>query len=127
MIKLLAKNQQDKRYYFCDDENNVYIINVPLKNSEMQFVDRLSDFLRKSFDSDLVYDERNFNNIEELREYAIHDSVSVERNASLNKKVPLDDFLLYAPVKIVENYLDLIEEMINAKDLSGIAFFYSSI
>jgi len=128
MIKLLAKSQSGGRYYFCEDDDSVYLISSPLEKSEKEFIDDLPVFLRKSIDSDLTYDERDFNSIEELRAFAICDCDPKKRGISLkNTHKPLLDLLILAPIEIVEEYFAMIEDKINRKDFIGLSIFFKQL
>ena len=78
MIKLVAKNQSDGRYYFYEEDDIVYMIKSPLAKSKKEHVDSLPVFLRKSLDTDLTFCKDEFKNIEELRTFAIRDCAPVE-------------------------------------------------
>ena len=87
MIKLVAKNQSDGRYYFYEEDDIVYMIKSPFTKTKKEQVDSLPVFLRKSLDTDLTYCEGEFNNIEELRAFAIRDCAPEERGI-LNSPTP---------------------------------------
>jgi len=127
MIKLIAKNQSDKRYYFHDDNESVYLINAPLSKSEAVYIDKLTSFLRKHVDSDLVYDEKDFYNIDDLRDYAIRDCTLNNINTNVTNDLPLDDLLLFAPTEIVTDYLNMIQDMINRNDFINIGLFFKQL
>jgi len=127
MIKLIAKNQSDKRYYFYDDNEYVYLIDAPLATSEAVYIDNLANFLRKHVDSDLIYDEIDFVNIDALREYAISDSTLYNASSTINNDLPLDDLLLFAPAEIVTDYLNMIQDMIHRNDLTNIGLFFKQL
>ena len=127
MIKLVAKNQSDGRYYFYEEDDIVYMIKTPFANAEKEQVDTLSVFLRKSLDTDLTFCEDEFKNFEELRIFAIHDCAPTERGINLsrlNSHETLDDLLAYAPIEIVEEYLRLIGDMISHKIFTGLDLFF---
>jgi len=127
MIKLLAKSQTDGRYYFIEDEESVYMIKAPLAEAQKEFVDVLPVFLEKSFNSSLVYDNQEFQNFEELRAFAISDSAPEKRGADLTSQESLEDLLIYAPVEIVEEYFEMIENMITRKEFIGINDFFKQL
>jgi len=127
MIKLLAKNKSDGRYYFSEDDISVYLIKSPLAKSEKVYVDPLTVFQRKSFDSDLTFDEQEFTSMEELRAYAIQDCDPVKRGVSLKAAEPNLDILVYAPVQIVEKFLKMIEDMIDNKKFKGLNLFFEQL
>jgi len=127
MINLLAKNQSSGRYYFCEDDESVYFIKPPLKDSEMEFVDSLPVFLRKSFDSDLTFDKKEFADLEGLRTFAIRYCDPEKRGIQLNNQESLSDLLIYAPVEIVEEYFEMIEDMISRKEFAGLELFFNQL
>ena len=126
MIKLMAKNQSGGRYYFSEDDGSVYSIKSPLATAEKEFVDTLPTFLRKSIDSDLTFDEQDFEWLEDLRKYAIRDCAPENRGVSLISREPLD-LLVCAPAEIVEEYFSMIEDMIDQKELAGLALFFKQL
>jgi len=127
MIKLLAKNQSDGRYYFCEDDNFVYLIESPLLKSEKEYVDPLQVFLRKSLDTDLTFCEQDFENIEELRAFAIRDCDPENRGVTLKQQESTEDLLIYAPVEVVKEYFEMIEDMINRKEFKGLDLFFKQL
>ena len=127
MITLLAKSPVDMRYYFTEDNDSVFLIKEPLKTSKKVFIDKLPIFLRKSFDTDLVYDDKAFEHIDELREYAINDSKSNINSMSSFAFGSLDDLLIYAPIDIVEEYLELIQKKIGRNDFTKIELFFRQL
>ena len=127
MIKLLAKNQSDGRYYFSEDDCSVFFIQSPLLKSEKEYVDPLDVFLRKSLDTDLTFDEREFKNMEELRAFAIEDCDPEKRGVSLKKQESSEDLLIFAPVEIVKEYFEMIKDMINRKEFTGLDLFFKQL
>jgi hypothetical protein len=127
VIKLLAKNKTDGRYYFTEDESSVYLIKPPFTNEKKSFIDTLPVFLRKSIDADIVYEEREFGAIEELVVFAINDSKPENRYVELSNQLQLDDLLIYAPKKMIEEYYSIIEDMINRKEFVGIDVFFKQL
>ena len=126
MIKLLAKNQSGGRYYFQEDDGSVYSIKSPLAKAEKELVDSLPVFLRKSIDLDLTFDEQDFENIEDLRAFAIRDCAPENRNVSLLDQEPLD-LLICAPAEIIDEYFAMIEDMIDRKEFTGLALFFKQL
>jgi len=125
MIKLLAKNQSSGRYYFSNGDGCVYYIKPPLERAEKEYVDTVPVFLRKSFDTDLTFDEQEFSGIEELRTFAMHDCTPAKHGISLNSEK--QDLLTYATVEIVEEYFAMIEDMITRKEFVGLDMFFKQL
>jgi len=127
MIKLLAKNQLDGEYYFEEGDNSVYRIKLPLAESQKEYIDSLETFLRKSIDTTLTYDEKEFKNLQEFRTFAIQDCSPEERGITLKKQESYDDLLIYASVEIVEEYFDMIEDKIKNKEFIGLDLFFKQL
>ena len=127
MIKLVAKNQSDGRYYFYKEDDIVYMIKSPLTNAKKEQVDSLPVFLRKSLDTDLTYCEDEFENIEELRTFAIRDCAPEERGIKLSSHETLDDLLVYVPIETVKKYFELIGNMISNKELKGLDILFAQL
>ena len=85
MIELIAKYRPSGRYYFQVD-GSVYLIKPPLAISEKSFVDPLDVFLRRSLDSDLVYDSQFFWSEDDLRAYVINDCALDAQDVSPDSK-----------------------------------------
>ena len=127
MIKLLAKSQSDGRYYFSEDDYSVYFIQSPLSKSEKEYVDPLNVFLRKSLDTNLTFDDREFNSMEELRAFAIEDCDPEKRGVFLKKQESSEDLLIFAPVEIVKEYFVMIKDMINREEFTGLDLFFKQL
>jgi len=127
MIKLLAKNQKGGRYYFYEDDESVYYIKSPLARAEKEYVDSLPVFIRKGFDSDLTFEEREFRNLEDLREFAILDCSSRESSATEERQESAEDLLIFAPIEIVVEYLEIIEDMINRREFVGLDLIFRQL
>ena len=127
MVKLLAKNQVDGRYYFIEGDNIVYLIKPPLMESKKEYVDPLPVFARKSLDSDLVYESAEFQSIDELRAFAAKDSLPGKRGVALSGDETYEDLLEYAPTEIVEDYFEMIDDMIKNKEFIGIDMFFKQL
>jgi len=127
MIKLLAKNQSEGRYYFSEEDESVYIIKAPLKKSEKEYVDSLTVFLRKSIDADLVFVEQAFESLDELRAFAMRDCTLGVHKSKLTSQESLDDLLVYAPIEIVEEYFELIGDMIRNKEFIGLDLYFEQL
>ena len=124
MLSLLAKDIVDGRYYYCDEGGGVYLLAAPFRVSEREFVDKLPTFLRKSIDTLLEYDDREFLCIEDLVEYIKRDYSTQIGKMELRPEEPADDLLAFAPMDIVEEYFAMIEDMINKKSFKGINMFF---
>ena len=128
MVKLLAKNLSDGQYFFIEDgEDKVYRIVPPLAESQKEFVDSLHVFMRRSLDTDIAYEERDFNSIEELRTFAIQDCMPETRGIMLNSHEKYEDLLIYAPLEIVEEYYAMIEKMIKNKEYDGLELYFKQL
>lgn len=127
MIKLLAKNKSDRQYYFTEDGCSVYIINSPLLNSEIKFVDSMDVFQRRSVDASLAFDEQEFESEADLRAYAIRDCTPSEQRIASMRKESLDSLLVYAPIEIVKDYLQMIRERIEQKNFVKLNLFFKQL
>ena len=127
MIKLVAKSQSDGRYYFYEEDDIVFMIKTPFANTKKEQVDPLPVFLRKSLDTDLTFCDDEFDNIEKLRAFAIHDCAPAKRDIKLNNHETLDDLLVYAPIEIIEEYFRLIGDKISHKEFTGLDIFFAQL
>ena len=124
MIKLLAKNQAEKQYYYTKDNETVYRIRWPIMTSNEEYVDPIDLFIHRSFDADFDYDEREFNNIDELRQYAYDDSSPDKRGIVLDPDNKHENIMIFAPKEIVEDYLSRIEKLLSDNSYKGIDILF---
>jgi len=124
MIKLLYKSPDEGRYYFTKDGDNVCLLQYPDSASQsVVHVDTIAVFLRKSYDIGFIEDKREFNNIEELVEYAVHDNNEYSSHLRYPKTTYEEKKLrlVYAPRKTVLEYYDRVERMIDAREFDGVS------
>ena len=127
MYKLIAKSQKDGRYYYCDASGAVYLVSCPFRESDVEYVDELPVFYRKSADTNLDFEEKEFECFADLVNYAVGERSLEARGAKLSPAEPVDDLLMYAPVEIVKGYFTLIKELITANKLVGIDFYFNQL
>jgi len=119
MIRLVAMNQLDGLFYYSEDDQ-VYLLMRPFDVSSIRLVDTLDTFLRKSFDADLDYEDKNFETIEELINFAKTLPTTEIPFTSRGMLDAYDYFLEYAPLELVKEYILMVEELINTNDLKGV-------
>ena len=130
MINLIAKSQSEGQYYFIDEKDDagaVYRICTAFPDSLKEYVDPLPVFLRKSIDTDIVCDDKNFQSFEELRDYAINDKLSESHDVGSGYQESFDDILIYAPIVIIDEYLMMIENMLKNHEFIGIDHFLTQL
>jgi hypothetical protein len=129
MIELLAKNQADGRYFFTEDHETVYVCEYPFEYGKKKFVDPLSVFSEKYINSDLISDCREFSNFDDFAVYAKHDCSPESRGIEIKPLLAddLKDLLIFASDEDVKEYLEIIKNKIEDKDLKGVKLLITQL
>jgi len=130
MLKLLCKSPDEGRYYFMGDGDGVSMLQHPCSPSQsIEYVDKLSDFLRKSIDTGFIEDMREFDNMELLTQYAFHDRnvYSSQTHYAQTTKEEKKYRLVFAPMETVLEYYSDVERMIRLRDFAGVDLFLDQL
>jgi hypothetical protein len=127
LVNLLAKNKFSGWYYFNEDDGPVYLIKPPFEILSKTFVDELKVFLRRSIDTDLLYEVNTFKSMDEFIKY-VYDDYNMVNVEMIDDSLEIDEnILIFATEEIVYELFAYIQERISSSNFKGLKTIFRQL